>query len=469
MSFASFILASSLVWSLNYYNYHLLNQKLRLMDAKAELLNTVLEFRRYEKNFFLYFNAGDLKQAISYVADAEKKQAAIITKYHKYSDEKKLGSHLEDLEEYENLLSLLLQYHENNSVRDAARAAAIDGFQARIREIGQRITNDIEQIVGQEKRNLQILLHEAKIYLYLVLVTIFILTMATALFIFFHVNRPLKSLEFAIQKIGKGDYASIPDISTGDIFESLVESLNSMIKELKRRNEQLVHSNKLASLGILTSGVAHELNNPLNNISTSIQILLEEVDEFDIAYKQELLRETEIQIDRARDIIKDLLEFSRDRSYVPVHVNFKDLMNKTIKLIKGEIPTNLTLDIDIQENLDVKVAPYRIQRVLMNMIMNAVHAMEDGGQLNITARQAEKEEFFFQIRDTGKGISPENITRIFDPFFTTKGVGQGTGLGLSVSHGIIEQHGGRIYVASEPGKGTTFTVFLPSKERLAQK
>jgi signal transduction histidine kinase len=127
------------------------------------------------------------------------------------------------------------------------------------------------------------------------------------------------------------------------------------------------------------------------------------------------------------------------------------------------MPANLIVDIDIPENLDVKVAPYRLQRVLMNMIMNAVHAMENGGELNITAGQAEKEEFFFQIRDTGKGISPENITRIFDPFFTTKGVGQGTGLGLSVSHGIIEQHGGRIYVASEPEKGTTFTVFLPSK------
>jgi signal transduction histidine kinase len=464
ISFAFFILVSSLVWSLNYYNHYLLTQKLQFMDAKAELLNTVLEFRRYEKNFFLYFNAGDLKQAASYVADAEKKQAAIITKYQKYSDEKNLGSHLADLKKYKSLLSLLLQYHENNSAGDdLARTAVIDDFQANIREIGQHITNGIEQIVGEEKRNLQFLVREAEIYLYLVLVTIFILTMSTALFIFFHVNRPLKRIEFAIQKIGKGDYASIPDISTGDIFESLVESLNYMIKELKRRNEQLVHSDKLASLGILTSGVAHELNNPLNNISTSIQILLEEVDEFDIAYKQELLRETEVQIDRARDIIKDLLEFSRDKSFVPVQVNFKDLVKKTLKLIKGEMPANLIVDIDIPENLDVKVAPYRLQRVLMNMIMNAVHAMENGGELNISAGQAEKEEFFFQIRDTGKGISPENITRIFDPFFTTKGVGQGTGLGLSVSHGIIEQHGGRIYVASEPEKGTTFTVFLPSK------
>lgn len=457
ISFAFFILASSLVWSLNYYNHYLLTQKLQFMDAKIDLLNTVLEFRRYEKNFFLYFNTGDLKQALSYVDAAERKQTAIIDKYLKYSENRNLGSRLTDLKEYKKLLSRLLQYYEQHLQRDAAVA----GFQTQIRETGQQMTNDIEQIVRQEKKTIRNLVNKSSFYLYLALAAIFILTTLTTLFIWFNVNRPLKSIESAIRKIGRGDYTSIPDIATGDIFESLVNSLNRMIDELNRRNDQLVHSHKLASLGTLTSGVAHELNNPLNNISTSVQIMLEELDDADIAYQRDLLNEIELQIDRAKDIIKDLLEFSRSRSFVPMEVNFKDLIDKTIKLVKGEVPANLAIRIDVQDDLNVKVAPYRIQRLLMNLIMNAVHAMEDGGDLTIIAGPAENDEFFFQISDTGKGIPSENISKIFDPFFTTKEVGKGTGLGLAVSHGIVEQHGGRIYVSSELGKGTTFTIFMP--------
>jgi signal transduction histidine kinase len=219
----------------------------------------------------------------------------------------------------------------------------------------------------------------------------------------------------------------------------------------------------MASLGILTSGVAHELNNPLNNISTSVQILLEELDDADLEYKKELLTQTEEQIHRARDIVRALLEFSRERSFKRKKVKLVDLVENTIKLIKGEIPTHVQLRVEIPADIQGEMDPRRIEQVLINLILNGIQAMEAGGILSIRACANEKEAgFYFEVSDTGKGIPPQDLGKIFDPFFTTKDVGKGSGLGLSVSHGIIKQHGGRIEVKSEVGQGSTFTVFLPS-------
>lgn len=458
-SFAFFILTSSFIWSLNYFNHYQLTQKLQFMDAKTELLNSILEARRYEKNFFLFRNSGDLEQAVTYVEGAERKQEEILSTYSRYNDNEKLELRLSDLKQYKRGLVSLLSLHKRSP---ELGANAISNSQENVRKIGQGITHEIEKTVERQKEIIKELIEETSIYLHMALLALVILTTGTILLVYYRINGPLKRIESAIYKIGKGDYTRIPSIDTGDIFVSLVNSLNRMLAELNRRKDQLLHANKMASLGTLTSGVAHELNNPLNNISTCIQILIEEIDESDRDYKLELLRDADAQTDRARDIIKDLLDFSRDRKYKPVRVNFRALVGKTFKLIKGEFPSHLAFHVCIPDDLVVRVSPYRIQRVLMNLMLNAIHAMETGGNLSVEAMATEKGEWCFQVKDTGKGIPPENIPKIFDPFFTTKDVGHGTGLGLAVSHGIIEQHGGRIAVGSETGKGSTFTVFLPS-------
>jgi len=252
-------------------------------------------------------------------------------------------------------------------------------------------------------------------------------------------------------------------LSSGDEFESLVASLNTMISELNKRSEQLVQREKMASLGILTSGVAHELNNPLNNISTSVQILLEELEDADLEYKKELLTQTEEQIQRARDIVRALLEFSREKSFKRKKVKLADLVENTIKLIKGEIPTHVQLTVEIPADIQGEMDPRRIEQVLINLILNGIQAMEAGGILSISACPTANEAgFYFEVSDTGRGIPPQDLGKIFDPFFTTKDVGKGSGLGLSVSHGIIKQHGGRIEVKSAVDQGSTFTVFLPA-------
>jgi len=419
ISFTFFILTSTLVWSLNLYNHYQLTKKIKLIDEKIELLNTVLECRRYEKNYFLYFNRTDLREAITYASNAEKKQADIIDKYKEAVRHLPLRGHLKNLKQYKALLTDLL-----NTDAGKHREKLL---QKQIRTIGKQITDNIESIVSNEREKIRGLIYKTNLYLYGALIAIFVITAITVIFIALNVNAPLKSIEIAIHKIAKGDYSSIPPVSTGDIFESLVNSLNRMIEVLNRRNEQLIHSEKLASLGTLTSG-----------------------------------EETENQIDRARDIIKGLLEFSRERRFVPRKVNFKKLVEKTMKLIKGEIPSNVTQHFRLDDSLEVRIGPHQIQRVIMNLVINAAHAMENGGgEMTITAERTDENTFCFQVRDTGEGIRKEDMERIFDPFYTTKEVGKGTGLGLSISHGIIESHGGRMEVESQEGMGTVFKVSLP--------
>jgi len=453
------------MWLLNYYKHYVLNQKLQILEKKDDLFNTILEARRYEKNYFLYMETNDLEESLSFVLQAEEKLVKIIENYGSYTLDRNLENKLDNLRQYEKALSALLVLHQQkgSSITSSDPNETFAGRQEAIRSLARNITEDMEKILNQERGYVNQLIGESKIYHLLALIGIFALTIMTVLFFIFNVNRPLKTIEDGIHKIVEGDYKNIPAISTGDEFESLVASLNTMIGELDKRSEQLVQSEKMASLGTLTSGVAHELNNPLNNISTSVQILLEELEDNDLAYKKELLTETEGQIERARDIVRALLDFSRERSFKLKKVKFSELVENTLKLIKGEIPTNVKLAVDVPVDIQGDMDPRRIEQVLINLILNGIQAMKQGGILSIRARWEKNDAgFCFEVCDTGNGIAAEDFGKIFDPFFTTKDVGKGCGLGLSVSHGIIEQHGGRIEVESKIGQGSKFTVFLPS-------
>jgi PAS domain S-box-containing protein len=238
-------------------------------------------------------------------------------------------------------------------------------------------------------------------------------------------------------------------------------------EELKKQKKQLMQARKMASLGVLTAGVAHELNNPLNNISTSIQILLEELEDDNIEYKQNLLLEAESQVERAKNIIKALLEFSHEKSLSFKRVQFKNLVKKSITLIKEEMPDEISINMNVPENIEANLDAKRVQQVLINLMLNGIQAMMEGGVLTIKAWEGIEDDgklLYFQVQDTGHGISKQDVNKIFDPFFTTKDVGQGSGLGLSISYSIIEQHGGRIEVESVPEKGSKFTVILPSND-----
>ncbi len=469
ISFIFFILISTLIWFLNYYKYQLINQKLQIIEKKDQVLNMILEARRYEKNFFLFNKSDDLSHAINYVKRARIVLEEIISMHGRYTLERDLNKRQSMLSKYLDALQSVTDRADStvapSIAANAEYAIDVDGGQTtRIRNLGHLLTSDFESILNRERRLVIQLVHESGYYLYFALAAIFLLTFSIAVFMYFNINKPLESIETAIHKISTGAYAGIPAISSGDVFESLVASLNHMIHELNRRNEQLVQSEKLASLGTLTSGVAHELNNPLNNISTSVQILIEEIDEQNKEFKRELLEETEKQVERARDIVKALLEFSRKGAFNPKPTQFKKLMTRTLQMLKGDLPSNIDLKVSIPEQIIADLDAQRIQQVLINLVQNGLQAMPEGGTLIISADQPDGEAHFcFRIADTGAGIGKEILNKIFDPFFTTKSEGRGSGLGLSISHGIIEQHKGHIMVESRPGEGTTVTVCLPNR------
>ncbi len=455
LAFAIFIGLSALIWLRSYYSQYVLNQKIQIIERKYDLFNAILEARRYEKNYFLSFDKENIVQALDYARQAEEILRDILSKYEKYTLAKNLDQRINEVVTYkESLVDLLKLQEEGHLVVPPVTIELI-------RNQGRILTSELEKIVKKESEFTRDLIGKSKTIHFLALIPVFILSVLIALFLVFNVNRPLKTIENAIAKIASGDFENMPEIKTGDEFESLAASLNDMINELNKRSKQLVQAQKLASLGRLTSGVAHELNNPLNNISTSIQILIEEIEEDNLEYKKELLIGAEKEVERGKEIVRSLLEFARERTLTLKQVNFLDLVNSAIKHVKSEIPDNIRLKVEVPDNIQATVG-LRIRSVMINLITNAVHAMKDGGEITIKAKnEFEKKGFSFQVIDTGEGIPQNIITKIFDPFFTTKDVGKGSGLGLSITYGIIEQHSGNISVSSEVGKGTTFTCFLP--------
>lgn len=462
LHFLIFIIVNGGLWAFSYYRNSTIIRKLIIVEKKKELLDMVLEARRYEKNFFLGKDAENLKIAISYVREMAQKQDEVVREFSAFAtNPEDLNRRTEDIHTYKKKLETLYDLCKH----PCANAPGVVDIQAQVAEMGRTLTRDVEAFEALEQKQVFRLLDRSRNYLVVSLALLFLLTILTIVLLILNVDRPLKIIERGIRRIARGEFDKIPAISTGDEFESLVKSLNIMINELDKKRSQLAQAEKMSSLGILTFGVAHELNNPLNNISTSIQILREEIGDQDIALQRKMLDRAEQEVDRAQDIIRALLEFSRKTKFSVHPVEFKGLVQSTMRLIAGEIPKNVMVDIQVPDGLTGMMEPRRIQQVMLNLITNGIHAMPDGGHMTINAfldTSEGKDEFTFQVSDTGTGIADHALDRIFDPFFTTKEVGKGTGLGLSVIHGIIKQHQGQIQVESSPDKGTTFTVTLPA-------
>jgi two-component system NtrC family sensor kinase len=257
----------------------------------------------------------------------------------------------------------------------------------------------------------------------------------------------------------------------------LFKDLQDRMEELKRTQAQLIQSAKLAAIGEMAAGVAHEVNNPLTSIIGFTQLLLPKVDDNDRMkqYLQIIDREAE----RTRTIVRGLLDFARRTEPRRAPANVNEIVQSTMTLVRHQAKgAGVTIKESCDENLPlVSLDADQIKQVFLNMMTNAIQAMPDGGDLKVVTAywpQAQRPESVegmdsvdcvtIEFHDTGVGISEEDLPHIFDSFFTTKEVGQGTGLGLSISHSIVEKHGGKIEVESDVGRGSTFTVMLPMAE-----
>ncbi|MCJ7538269.1 MAG: ATP-binding protein [Desulfobacterales bacterium] len=248
------------------------------------------------------------------------------------------------------------------------------------------------------------------------------------------------------------------------------KNIKEAYQDLKEVQEQIVWTEKLASLGKLAATIAHEINNPLAGVLNYIRLIIKQLSRNRFTHEKledisRYLKIMESETARCGEIVKDLLAFARRTKITMESNNIEDIINKTLNLISHELEMKeLQLKKNIAPNLPkVKCDFKQIQQVLLNLMYNASEAMPSGGTLTITANRANGAKALLEvtISDTGCGISEKDMENIFEPFFTTKEEGKGVGLGLSVVYGIIARHNGTIAVESEPGKGSTFKVRLP--------
>ncbi len=253
-----------------------------------------------------------------------------------------------------------------------------ENLETDIRESGKKLVDRANRLVAFERQRILEINSFAETQLIaslfgLVVFSIFLLPLVTRKII-----RPLRVIEESTMKIARGDFRLVEVPATHDETEQVLQAFNRMVTELERRQNQLVQTKKLASLGILTSGIAHQLNNPLNNISTSCQIALEELRSGDLDFLHKLLVNVEQEVARARDIVKGLLEFARVKEFNIVPTGLRSLVERTAKLLSSQVPSGIEMEIDIPEDLIVPLDPQRMQQVFLNLYMNAVQAIKDG-------------------------------------------------------------------------------------------
>lgn len=245
---------------------------------------------------------------------------------------------------------------------------------------------------------------------------------------------------------------------------SLYTDLMGKMNELRSAQEQLVHSTKMAAIGELAANVAHEVNNPLTSVLGYTTHLLKTLDLPESPKR--ILGMMEQETLRVRKIIRNLLDFSRHRASWMQPADIMLPLKETVSFVRGAAQSS---SVAIKEDYDggpaiVNMDSNEMKQVFINIINNAIQAMPGGGDLRVNLSTCDQEAVI-QFQDTGTGILPENMKKIFEPFFSTKESSDGTGLGLSISYRIVQNHGGRIEVVSQPGKGTVFTVFLPLQTR----
>ena len=358
----------------------------------------------------------------------------------------------------------------------------------------QRVLGVIEANLSLEGLDKSIKRQGIAITIY-VLAFLFVISVVLCLILWNLVSTPVSMLAKGMERVAGGDLDYTIKIHRKDEIGELADAFNSMTADLKKaKNElmdwgntlerkvqekteaihraqaQLIHSEKLASLGRMAAGVAHEINSPLTGIVTFGHLLLKKFPPG--TQEREDIEVIIDQANRCSTIIKGLLGFARASAAEKALTNINDVLHSSMNIVRNKADFfNIKLITDFDPALlRVRADASQLQQVFLNMIMNAADAMEGKGTLTLTTRNiSENNRDFVEVvfRDTGPGIPEENLEKLFEPFFTTKPVGKGTGLGLAVSHGIIQDHGGKITVKTKLNEGSSFSIKLPAQRENA--
>ncbi len=440
--------------------------KIQFLENASSYSFEIEEARRNEKNFFLYGTG--LPEALASATLARTHLERNAGQIRSVVGSSKYGEMERSLTRYQELLRELVDAESGGSA-DGAGATA--GSQRRIevslRTEGAQLLSDAEEMIAGERAAVSSMLRTSMLAAFGFLGLMLLLMVLFGGFVVRTVVYPLDRFMEYIGRIGAGNYEPIQPVRRfRDEFSSLALAFNRMLGEIVTHQEQLVQSGKMAAVGTLTSGIAHELNNPLNNIGLTVEALLDDLDAYSEDEKRRMLEQAYTQVERASTTVRNLLDFTRKDRSAFTTVSMAGVVDSALRLVANEA---MLAGVECERSVPADLPPVRgnphdLEQVFLNLCLNAIQAMPEGGRVRITGAREGEDGVRVDVADTGSGIAPEHLEEIFDPFFTTKEMGEGTGLGLSVSHSIIEQHRGRITVMSERGAGTTFSIHLRAAE-----
>ncbi len=490
-----------------YLNFVEIKKETVFLEMTDTLRSKSLELRRHEKNYFLYApaHASEESAAIyrylkelddmlnSAQTDAMNRTASLRTHVQEYrqqfsriealvsgiaseSDKLKqsvpdyrrvsrlieanfLDKPLEDVVYLQGTLSLKSEHAIIVILRE------LDAAITALRRTGENILIASKELDRVAREKMDGFINLSRIAILIFFPLFLIVGFGSILFIISNVVRRLHLLTSLVEKTGTGTFFHLEEPATSwgrDEVGQLINTFNTMEEQLSQREKELVQSKKLAAIGTLASGVAHELNNPLNNIYTTAQRLMKKSGEDIPPYIRRGLDDIFGQTMRVKSIVSDLLEYARGREPHLRAVELRGLVTGVYKHLENTkdlsgIKLHLVMD---PEEIVFYADSEQIEQVFINLLANAIEAMNGSGELTVKAKEEER-VVKIGVSDTGKGMSRQVCDNIFEPFYTTKD--RGTGLGLAIVFNIIQKHDGDITVESEEGKGTTFLIILPKK------
>jgi signal transduction histidine kinase len=448
----------AVIIAVNFNNFRRLSHSMQLFELADEAKAGILEMRLYEKNYFLN------RQEFSFEENLTSSNRLVLT----LNREKDTLIAAFGGDNYTNFVQYIGDY-EISMARLRQNACDQPGcakLLEQIRDNGRNLLNLADQLVTTERRDIHRLLQQM---IPLLIISLFLLVLLLGFFMFMigrKVVRPLVRITRESEAVAQGAFQRITPCGgdPSNEIHRLVTAINRTVAALEKEQEQLIQSRKIASIGTLTAGIAHEINNPVNNLSLILESLLEDGDHMERAERQRLYREAMDQADRTSEIVKNLLEFSRASHPKREELNLEEIVDKTARLVNNEMKLN-NIEFHKEVNGGLSIARLDrggLQQVLLNLFMNSIQAMENGGELTVRIGPTQiPAEVCIDVIDNGPGIASENLDQVFDPFFTTKKEGVGTGLGLSVSYNIVKKNRGRMEVQSKPGQGACFSIILP--------
>ncbi|MFW8599994.1 ATP-binding protein [Desulfobacterota bacterium M19] len=441
-------------------SFNQISTKFKFTIIADKLNASFLEMRLLEKNFFLYNDKGGLleiqKKAAETSITLNQMRADIIKAVgrEKFLHMQKL------LQDYSRMVSLGIKNNKNDA-----------WTKKEIRLVGQKLKSYSENVTALERQHVWDIITKTSMVMRHSLWIIMIFAFIFSLFIVRSIRQPLHRIVALTKRISKGNFQKIKTKPPANEMGAVIIAINSMAEELSKREKAIVQSRRLASIGVLVAGVAHELNNPLNNIAIIAQTYNEVYDKLDKEQHIDFMAQVEEQVERLQKIIKNLLEFSKPKEPKLTEKDLNEVFMHSLELVQNVMTVaNVQTRLQLADSLPaIYIDEHQFQQVLVNMMINATQAMSSGGELTVKTRFVKERDLVeISLTDTGNGIAPEFLDHIFDPFFSTK-EDSGTGLGLWVSYGIVKKHKGRIKVKSTVGQGTTFTIIMPTSKKYKEQ